>query len=116
MADYKYKEIDGLTYSVPKDPKPRKKAPPLLIVMNTSCTCCSGSPVCVLQCPVDCIHPVHDENGRPMRVYVDNDVCIGCMNCLSYDHRLIDGADGARFLRWIAKAIQQPFLMELEGR
>jgi len=36
--------------------------------------------------------------------------------CLSYDHRLIDGADGARFLRWIAKAIQQPFLMELEGR
>lgn len=33
---------------------------------------------------------------------------------LSYDHRLIDGADGARFLRWIAEAIEQPFLMELE--
>ena len=32
---------------------------------------------------------------------------------LSYDHRLIDGADGARFIRWIADAIQQPFLMEL---
>ncbi|MFO1519933.1 MAG: 2-oxo acid dehydrogenase subunit E2 [bacterium] len=34
---------------------------------------------------------------------------------LSYDHRLIDGADGARFLRWLAEAVQQPFLMDLEG-
>ena len=34
---------------------------------------------------------------------------------LSYDHRLIDGADGARFLRWICEAIQQPFLMDLGG-
>src|SRR5262249_38538919 len=34
---------------------------------------------------------------------------------LSYDHRLIDGADGARFLRWLADAVQQPFLMDLEG-
>ena len=35
--------------------------------------------------------------------------------CLSYDHRLIDGADGARFTRWIADAIEQPFLLELDG-
>lgn len=34
---------------------------------------------------------------------------------LSYDHRLIDGADAARFLRWVAKALQDPFLMALEG-
>ena len=33
---------------------------------------------------------------------------------LSYDHRLIDGADGARFIRWICDAIQQPFLLDLE--
>ncbi len=33
---------------------------------------------------------------------------------LSYDHRVIDGADGARFLRWICDAIQEPFLMDLE--
>lgn len=33
--------------------------------------------------------------------------------CLSYDHRVIDGADAARFLRWIAEAIEQPFMMEL---
>ena len=34
---------------------------------------------------------------------------------LSYDHRLIDGADGARFLRWIAEALENPFLLVLEG-
>ena len=34
---------------------------------------------------------------------------------LSYDHRVIDGADGARFLRWIAEALEQPFVMLLEG-
>ena len=34
---------------------------------------------------------------------------------LSYDHRLIDGADGARFLRWIAEALENPLLLALEG-
>jgi pyruvate dehydrogenase E2 component (dihydrolipoamide acetyltransferase) len=34
---------------------------------------------------------------------------------LSYDHRLIDGADAARFTRWVAQAIEQPFLLSLEG-
>ncbi len=34
---------------------------------------------------------------------------------LSYDHRLIDGAVAARFLRWIVKALEQPFLLPLEG-
>lgn len=33
---------------------------------------------------------------------------------LSYDHRIIDGADGARFIRWVCDAIEQPFLMELD--
>lgn len=28
---------------------------------------------------------------------------------LSYDHRLIDGADGARFLRWICDVIEDPY-------
>jgi pyruvate dehydrogenase E2 component (dihydrolipoamide acetyltransferase) len=32
---------------------------------------------------------------------------------LSYDHRLVDGADGARFIRWVCEAIQQPFLLDL---
>lgn len=34
---------------------------------------------------------------------------------LSYDHRLIDGADAARFARWLAAALEQPFLLSLEG-
>jgi pyruvate dehydrogenase E2 component (dihydrolipoamide acetyltransferase) len=29
---------------------------------------------------------------------------------LSYDHRVIDGADGARFLRWVAEAFEQAFV------
>ena len=32
---------------------------------------------------------------------------------LSYDHRLIDGADGVRFLRWIANRLEHPLLLEL---
>ncbi len=34
---------------------------------------------------------------------------------LSYDHRLIDGADGIRFLRWIVEALDQPFRLALVG-
>jgi pyruvate dehydrogenase E2 component (dihydrolipoamide acetyltransferase) len=33
---------------------------------------------------------------------------------VSYDHRLIDGAGAARFLRWVCEAIEEPFLMMLE--
>ena len=32
---------------------------------------------------------------------------------LSYDHRVIDGADGIRFLRWIVEALENPFLLVL---
>jgi pyruvate dehydrogenase E2 component (dihydrolipoamide acetyltransferase) len=32
---------------------------------------------------------------------------------LSYDHRVIDGADAARFLRWVAEAFEQPLVMAL---
>jgi pyruvate dehydrogenase E2 component (dihydrolipoamide acetyltransferase) len=32
---------------------------------------------------------------------------------LSYDHRLIDGADGARFVRRVAEALEEPFLLAL---
>ena len=34
---------------------------------------------------------------------------------LSYDHRLIDGADAARFLRLICETIEDPYLMSVEG-
>nr|MBA2356140.1 2-oxo acid dehydrogenase subunit E2 [Acidobacteriota bacterium] len=32
---------------------------------------------------------------------------------LSYDHRIIDGADAMRFLRFVADALEQPFLLAL---
>jgi pyruvate dehydrogenase E2 component (dihydrolipoamide acetyltransferase) len=32
---------------------------------------------------------------------------------LSYDHRVIDGADGARFIRWVCEAFEQPFVLAL---
>ncbi len=34
---------------------------------------------------------------------------------VSYDHRAIDGAEGIRFLRWVAQALEEPILMSLEG-
>lgn len=32
---------------------------------------------------------------------------------LSYDHRIIDGADAARFLRWICDSLEQPMTLHL---
>jgi pyruvate dehydrogenase E2 component (dihydrolipoamide acetyltransferase) len=34
---------------------------------------------------------------------------------LSYDHRLVDGADAARFLAWLTEALESPLLLALEG-
>ncbi len=35
--------------------------------------------------------------------------------CLSYDHRVINGADGARFTRFIAASLEDPNLIALQG-
>jgi len=34
---------------------------------------------------------------------------------LSYDHRIIDGADGIRFLRWVIEALENPLKLIVEG-
>jgi pyruvate dehydrogenase E2 component (dihydrolipoamide acetyltransferase) len=34
---------------------------------------------------------------------------------LSYDHRLVDGADAIRFLRWVVDALENPFALALRG-
>ena len=34
---------------------------------------------------------------------------------LSYDHRIIDGADSARFLRWVVDCLKEPTLVIFEG-
>jgi pyruvate dehydrogenase E2 component (dihydrolipoamide acetyltransferase) len=33
---------------------------------------------------------------------------------LSYDHRIVDGADAARFLHWVVDALEHPLLLSLE--
>lgn len=35
--------------------------------------------------------------------------------CLTYDHRVIDGASGARFLRWICQALENPLNLVMKG-
>ncbi len=35
--------------------------------------------------------------------------------CLSYDHRVIDGADGVRFMRWLIEAIEEPLKLLWRG-
>ncbi len=34
---------------------------------------------------------------------------------LSFDHRIIDGSDGVKFLAWIIEALAEPLLLSLEG-
>jgi len=34
---------------------------------------------------------------------------------LTYDHRVIDGADGARFMQWICQAIEYPLQLVMKG-
>jgi len=55
--------------------------------------------------------------GRIQAVYKDGQFVPRQMLplSLSYDHRAIDGADGMRFLRWIVDALEQPFLLALQG-
>jgi pyruvate dehydrogenase E2 component (dihydrolipoamide acetyltransferase) len=45
------------------------------------------------------------------QVYVNNEFTGRLMLplSLSYDHRIVDGADGARFLSWIRNAVEKPF-------
>ena len=33
---------------------------------------------------------------------------------LSYDHRIVDGADAVRFLNWIIEALEQPLKLLIE--
>jgi pyruvate dehydrogenase E2 component (dihydrolipoamide acetyltransferase) len=44
-------------------------------------------------------------------IYIDDDLKKRLIIplSLSYDHRVIDGADGARFLRWICDVIEDPY-------
>lgn len=55
--------------------------------------------------------------SRPEQVFVEGRPETRTMLplCLSYDHRVIDGADGVRFLRSLAEILGDPFDLLLEG-
>ena len=55
--------------------------------------------------------------AKPTPTYVDGNLQPRLLMplSLSYDHRLVDGAEGIRFLRWIIDALEQPFLLALEN-
>jgi pyruvate dehydrogenase E2 component (dihydrolipoamide acetyltransferase) len=53
------------------------------------------------------LEPVHDGKSFQPRLILPLS--------LSYDHRLIDGADAARFTRWVAVALERPDLLEIDG-
>ena len=52
------------------------------------------------------IRPVYTEDGFAPRTLLPLS--------LSYDHRIIDGADAARFLRWICDGLEHPLTLFLE--
>ena len=55
--------------------------------------------------------------GSTQPVYVDGQLQPRTIMplSLSYDHRVIDGADGARFLRYICQGLENPFFLAFEG-
>jgi pyruvate dehydrogenase E2 component (dihydrolipoamide acetyltransferase) len=56
--------------------------------------------VCILGVSRGGFEPVYDQEQK---TFVP---CFKLPLCLSYDHRLIDGADAARFLRWICENLE----------
>ena len=63
--------------------------------------------VAILGVSQSVIEPVHINGKFEPRLM--------CPLSLSYDHRIIDGAAAARFLRWVVKALEEPFKILFEG-
>jgi len=63
--------------------------------------------VAILGISRSAIEPVYKDGGFLPRMMLPLS--------LSYDHRLIDGADAIRFLRWVIEALEEPFKLPLEG-
>lgn len=63
-----------------KKPKKAKKPRPVAVIDEAGCTGCE---VCIIVCPVDCIHTVPGDvhPGLNPVCRVDEIVCIGCTIC-----------------------------------
>jgi pyruvate dehydrogenase E2 component (dihydrolipoamide acetyltransferase) len=66
----------------------------------------NGPEVAILGVSRSAVEPVYVNGALQPRLMVPLS--------LSYDHRLIDGADAARFLRWYAEALEQPWMLFME--
>lgn len=66
----------------------------------------NGPEVSILGVSRSRIEPVHSNGQFAPRMMMPLS--------LSYDHRIIDGAQAARFTRWVAEAIEQPWILFLE--
>ena len=55
--------------------------------------------------------------SRVESVYIDGEFVPRTMMpiSLSYDHRVIDGADAARFTRWICETLEHPMVLMLDS-
>ena len=57
-----------------------------------------------------CCGQMHTNTGY------ERDACVLVRHHVEvFERALIDGADAARFLRWIAEAFEQPFLLSVQG-
>ncbi|CCQ91847.1 putative Ferredoxin [Nitrospina gracilis 3/211] len=63
----------------------RKRKPKELAVINEACTGCSGSPICITECPVEnCMYEIQNPYAPAFNVVmVDELLCIGCKKCVS---------------------------------
>ena len=63
----------------------RKRKPNLMAVINDACTGCSGSPICVTECPIEnCMYEVQNPDAPTyIRIEVDPLLCIGCKKCVT---------------------------------
>ena len=68
----------------------------------------------LLNPPQSAILGMHKIQERPMVVNGEIKIRPMMYIALTYDHRIIDGADAARFLRWLAEALEQPLLLLLD--
>ena len=68
-----------------KKKEKRKRKPKIMAVVNDACTGCSGSPICVTECPIDSCMNLVENPDAPIfqRIEVDALKCIGCKKCIS---------------------------------
>ena len=69
----------------------------------------------IVYAPQVAILGVSQAEMQPVWNGVDFDPQLILPLSLSYDHRVIDGADGARFLRWICAALENPIELAMKG-